>query len=330
MGSSRSLPTEGRSTGITTETLAPLTTGGEGRAEHGGLLSMAAYDEEQPSHEGIIMTHRLGRPHFKHERSCALHIPAALALIGLLLGLGHGPTAAADERTCNATWCRGNVALADTLKLAQSEPPSQGVPPTSPGALTAPTPLDFPAPPTPTISVTAPADDGSPKGSGEQRTVFDHPRENGAIVDHCVTWATDCGQAGADQFCRTKRHERAVNFETYPAERTFVIGSRQICEGAHCMGFAQVVCTRPQSTVFDHPRENGAIIDHCVTWATDCGQAGADQFCRSKGHKRAVIFETYPAKRTYVIGSRQTCEGPHCVGFAKVVCAQEVNRSTVK
>jgi hypothetical protein len=40
-----------------------------------------------------------------------------------------------------------------------------------------------------------------------------------------------------------------------------------------------------------------------------------------QGTREGGAIRDAPAKRTYVIGSRQICEGPECVGFSKVVCA---------
>ena len=79
-------------------------------------------------------------------------------------------------------------------------------------------------------------------GDGGRREVFDHPQMNGAMVDWCVTWATSCGQGGADNFCRIKGYERAESFQTDKPGRTYVIGDNKFCEGDFCDGFSQVVC----------------------------------------------------------------------------------------
>jgi len=76
----------------------------------------------------------------------------------------------------------------------------------------------------------------------------------------------------------------------------------------------------PEGRNYASPQMNGASVDWCATWATNCGQGGADQFCRMQGHARASSFFTFTPGRTYVIGSRQICQGAHCTGFAQVTC----------
>lgn len=71
---------------------------------------------------------------------------------------------------------------------------------------------------------------------------------------------------------------------------------------------------------FDNPTMNGAIVDHCVTWATDCGWGGAHLFCQRMGMRRAVSWNRTNPGRTWVIGSNRYCEGGFCVGFSQVVC----------
>jgi hypothetical protein len=66
----------------------------------------------------------------------------------------------------------------------------------------------------------------------------------GAIVDWCATWATNCGKGGADQFCREQNYSEALTWTLIRPGRTYVIGTRQICEGGHCTGFNSVTCRR--------------------------------------------------------------------------------------
>lgn len=72
---------------------------------------------------------------------------------------------------------------------------------------------------------------------------------------------------------------------------------------------------------FDYPQLNGAAVDWCVNWAANCGQLGADNFCRIKGYRRATSFKTYKPGRTYIIGDNRFCAAQFCIGFAQVVCA---------
>ncbi len=151
---------------------------------------------------------------------------------------------------------------------------------------------------------------------------FEYPTINGAIVDHCATWATDCGWGGANLFCRTQGYGQATAFERdYFPGRTWVIGSQQFCDGNFCQGFRRVTCGQAGGARFNFPTINGAIVDHCATWATDCGWGGANLFCRTQGYSQATSFERdYFPGRTWVIGSQQFCDGNFCQGFRSVDC----------
>ena len=72
---------------------------------------------------------------------------------------------------------------------------------------------------------------------------------------------------------------------------------------------------------YDNPAVNGILVDHCVSWGTNCGNGGADQFCRLQGQGSALSFQVSNPGRTYVLGDRRVCEGGNCVGFTQVVCA---------
>jgi TM2 domain-containing membrane protein YozV len=155
--------------------------------------------------------------------------------------------------------------------------------------------------------------------------VFNSPMANGASVDNCASWAVDCGWGGAHQFCRTQGYGAARSFQLYNPGRTWVIGSQRFCDGGGCVGFSQVVCMGETNVgggeqIFNAPQLNGAIVDNCASWATDCGWGGAHQFCRTQGFAAAKSFLLYNPGRTWVIGSQRLCEGGGCVGFAQVIC----------
>ena len=80
-------------------------------------------------------------------------------------------------------------------------------------------------------------------GRQSSQVVYSYPQMYGAVVDWCASWETACGQAGADQFCQTQGFARAASFEWQFLERTYVIGTRSICQG-RCGGFSSVVCVR--------------------------------------------------------------------------------------
>ncbi|MCW5773454.1 MAG: hypothetical protein KIT16_17565 [Rhodospirillaceae bacterium] len=165
---------------------------------------------------------------------------------------------------------------------------------------------------------------------------FQFPRINGAIVDWCQSWSANCGWGGAHQYCRARGYPRARNWSTYRPGRTWVMGSRQFCNGGNCTGFSQVTCVTgynpgpgpgpgpypPQGNYhrFNFPRINGAIVDHCASWATNCGWGGAVQYCRMRGFRNVVSFNTYRPGRTWVVGSSQFCNGGNCTGFSQVTC----------
>jgi hypothetical protein len=158
---------------------------------------------------------------------------------------------------------------------------------------------------------------------------FDNPRRQGMAVDHCARWGDGCGQEGADQFCRMEGFTRAQSFETRRVGRTWVEGSRRVCDGGNCVGLRMVECvgaTNPAwggnagSRYFATPIENGIPVDRCASWGNDCGQGGADQFCRRQGLTRAVSFETYNPGRTWVSGSNRVCDGADCGALRQVQC----------
>ena len=80
---------------------------------------------------------------------------------------------------------------------------------------------------------------------GGQNGVFPFPQANGVAVDGCATWATDCGQPSADQFCRTQGFASARSWNWAYDQRTWVIGSNMYCDtgpGVNCGGLRDVVC----------------------------------------------------------------------------------------
>lgn len=83
---------------------------------------------------------------------------------------------------------------------------------------------------------------GAESASADMR--YHHPRINGAIVDWCTHWATNCGWGGAHQLCRRYGFSRAVSWNAYNPGRTWVIGSHRFCNGGFCRGFSQVTCRR--------------------------------------------------------------------------------------
>ncbi|MGD9636732.1 MAG: hypothetical protein AB7U97_25845, partial [Pirellulales bacterium] len=73
---------------------------------------------------------------------------------------------------------------------------------------------------------------------------------------------------------------------------------------------------------FTPPMAHGQTVDNCAVWGINCGWGGAHQFCQLSGFAGARSFQLNRPGRTFVIGANRTCEGPNCVGFSQVVCAQ--------
>lgn len=96
------------------------------------------------------------------------------------------------------------------------------------------------APPSADFPMSAPASSVLTVQYGAER--FDYPSRHGAVLDWCASWATDCGWGGAHQFCEQRGFRRAVSWDIFAPGRTWVVGSRQMCEGAGCKGFSYVVC----------------------------------------------------------------------------------------
>lgn len=79
---------------------------------------------------------------------------------------------------------------------------------------------------------------------GNQYVRYNYPRSGGYILDHCVTWGTNCGFAAAHAFCRRRGHVRAVSVQRYRPGSTRVHATRQICRGGQCVGFRSIRCLR--------------------------------------------------------------------------------------
>lgn len=182
--------------------------------------------------------------------------------------------------------------------------------------------------------VVADGPSGKPSAIGPQ--LFSFPSVRGVAVDHCAQFGRNCGRGGADLFCRSEGLGRAESWKTFQAGRTFVAGANDFCTSGNCTGFSQVTCqpvgyaepepvrknptAKPRSRTYDRPQVSGLVVDHCETLGRNCGRGGADQLCRSQGFDQASDWQTFPAGRTYVIGSGRACTSGNCTGFASVTC----------
>jgi hypothetical protein len=118
--------------------------------------------------------------------------------------------------------------------------------------------------------------DGRAASPDTQTEYYVNPKMNGASVDWCASWATDCGQAGADQFCRSQGFERASEWRWDYVDRTWVIGSNVFCEvRGSCGGLFDVLCARvaiPASP--PPPDQSGATTPDAQAGSTSPPQAG--------------------------------------------------------
>jgi hypothetical protein len=187
---------------------------------------------------------------------------------------------------------------------------------------------------------------------------FHNPTANGAPVDWCATYATNCGAGGAALFCQQHGFSSAISWKTFTPGQTYVLGSNQFCNGSFCTGFSFVRCggggggsgapgpaagaapppaggtaltpgTTPPTggggpylpkSGFHNPTANGAAVDWCATYATNCGAGGANLFCLQHGFATSLHWKTFSPGRTYVLGSNQFCNGGFCKGFSFVRC----------
>ena len=70
------------------------------------------------------------------------------------------------------------------------------------------------------------------------------PHMNGIAVDWCLTRGANCGARAAYAVCQRLGYRGALNWATYHAGQTYVMGSNAYCRGANCQGFSYIVCAR--------------------------------------------------------------------------------------
>jgi hypothetical protein len=142
-----------------------------------------------------------------------------------------------SQQFCNASSCIG-------FSFVRCGPPASG----APAAGGAPSPVVV----APTIVVapaigltpgtTPPAGGGGGGGPFLPGSGFPNPTANGAAVDHCATYATNCGAGGANLFCQQHGFANAISWTTFNPGKTWVLGSNQFCNGGFCVGFSFVRC----------------------------------------------------------------------------------------
>ena len=76
----------------------------------------------------------------------------------------------------------------------------------------------------------------------------------------------------------------------------------------------------PGRRVFNNPTMNGALVDHCINWATNCDAPAATMYCQRMGMRRGVSWTLSHPGRTWVMGDNRYCQGGFCAGFGQIVC----------
>lgn len=163
---------------------------------------------------------------------------------------------------------------------------------------------------------------------------YDNPSVNGVLIDHCASWGTNCGQGGANAFCRRQGHGAARSFQVKNPGRTVVLADNQVCEGGNCVGFTQVVCTGtgpvspppvtppvspplapPQAAAsIDCWRTSNAFVEQVDNgWRGVYTRTGPDRFAVQYRH---VGGETRTTS-TQMFGAKQTGPGIWSVEFKR-------------
>ena len=75
---------------------------------------------------------------------------------------------------------------------------------------------------------------------------FSNPSVGGNRLDACLHWGVECGQAAANEFCKTKGFTGAKSFayayDIGAQTPTLVMGDNKVCNAASCDGFASIAC----------------------------------------------------------------------------------------
>lgn len=108
--------------------------------------------------------------------------------------------------------------------------------------------------------------------SAETRN-FNWPRYKGYLVDHCLTWGSNCDWPAAHRFCQLMGFQRATKWRWNYRHPTLVLGTGQICNIARgCGAFSMVTCMRGGGrrggrkchTVADCPPNHICLLGVCA------------------------------------------------------------------
>ena len=157
---------------------------------------------------------------------------------------------------------------------------------------------------------------------------FPVPMVNGVPVDGCATWATDCGQASADQFCRTRGYSSASSWTWARDERTWNIGSNRYCEsgpGMECGGLRDVTCVGGG----DGGRGPASLGPTGLDGNWSGAYGGTYQFSQSGNTYRLVRHDGLKAEGT-ITGNRieQWCVPDTCGRYTGTITVDASGRAT--
>jgi hypothetical protein len=72
---------------------------------------------------------------------------------------------------------------------------------------------------------------------------------------------------------------------------------------------------------YNNPKVKGYALDYCQRWGQNCGKPAADEYCRSKGYRRALRYRVRQnAPPTRVISDGRVCNAPGCDRIDRVAC----------
>lgn len=75
---------------------------------------------------------------------------------------------------------------------------------------------------------------------------------------------------------------------------------------------------------FIEPRFEGLRVDRCLSWAKDCDEPAAYNWCLGKGYAKAVYWEldhnVGSREPTKMLSSKQICNKSVCDAFKTIVC----------
>jgi len=78
------------------------------------------------------------------------------------------------------------------------------------------------------------------------------------------------------------------------------------------------------SITYTNPKVGGVALDWCKTWASNCGKPAADYFCKSKGHKKATLYQKENnIGYTRILKTGQICNAPGCDSFKVIRCKKK-------